>query len=136
MSGGLINDSQNIAYQMTEAVTYSGLLLTYGTSGNWTLCDAGEEPLGFALMSNRDIRYIESDVILSSGSLDVHALIEGQEIEVRYTGTAPTVGQLVETDANGVVSVNSGAGWIVGMAIATGASNYVKIRVSKRYKAS
>lgn len=136
MSGGVLNDSQDIAYLIPDEIAYAGLLVTYGTDGAWDLCGAGEEPLGFTLKTSRDPRYIETTTLTSSISMDIHALIEGQEVELRYTSTAPAAGELVETDANGVVSVNSGAGWIVGMCLGQAADSWVRVRVSKRYKSS
>jgi hypothetical protein len=144
MAGGLVNDGQVIAYTATTAITYPGTLIKGTSTANTAdTCGAGEEPFGFAFTSTK---HPVTGTAQAGVKVGVHALIPGQVIEVPLLATNAqiAIGDKVETAAGGTVDLKSGAGWIVGEALAAAATNaggtaatmYLKIRVNKYYASS
>lgn len=145
--GGLISPAGAISWQCASHVASAGTLLkmtttaaTKGVHGvKVDLCGAGEEPAGFAFTNTvnpADNTTTRTDEMVAMMSLEEGMIID---VPVPATHAAITLGARVETAADGKVTVESGAGWIVGTALEALAENtgtYVKIRVCKWYEAS
>lgn len=140
-TGGLSNDAPTQPFTAEEGITYPGSLLKLGTgAGKVLLCDAGEEPIGWAYTSTK---HPITGVAQSNVTVGVGAFIPGYEVEVPLLATNDTIvyGDALETTIDGTVDKKSGAGWIVGKAMEAVASNagagkFIKVRIEKEYAAS
>lgn len=144
MSGGLVNNAEVIAFTTATAISYPGTLIASTATANTVdVCGAGTEPIGYAFTTTKNP---VTGTATADVKVGVGALIPGQIIEVPLlaTNAAIAIGDEVETTAAGTVDLKSGAGWIVGQALAAAATNagatattmYLKIRVNKRYASS
>ena len=143
---GRTNEADVQPGMMTEAVTYAGTILTLtataGDPPSYDLCDS-EQPDGYSFNTTKDPITGIAGINVIRG---VIALIEGQEAELLLlpTNIEINVGDLIETAAQGTVDGNAGAGWIVGKALqyrainagATAATRYIRVRITKYYKAA
>jgi hypothetical protein len=151
MAGGVNNDSQVIAYTITSAVPYAGMLLK-GTTADSTMDLLGastDEPMGYTYVSSKDnfMTYSQDGGTAKAGArIGVHALIEGQKANM-VVGTANTA--IAIGDKVKVYSAAGGAGyvdkytsetacWQVGTAetavdATAGVGTVVVVRISKRY---
>jgi len=132
------NDCKHQPFEIEEAVTKKGLLLTLGSAARkFKLCDAGEEPHGYAFVTTyeRVSNTYKEDVIST-----VSALVEGDEIEVPLKdGETIAFKDSLETADNGEVAKLAGAGWVVGQALqasVSGTGRFIQIRVSKKYQST
>lgn len=148
-SGGVVNDSQVIAYKVVSAVPYAGMLVK-GTTADATVDLAGssaDEPLGYTYTSSKDnfMTYTQDGgTAQANARVGIHALIEGQKFNapVDATNAAIAIGDTVMVDATGYVTKYvSGAAWVLGRAETAldenaGIGNFVTVRIAKRYIAA
>lgn len=114
--GVTVNDSESIAYETEDAISYAGLLMTTGaTVTKAKLCDATERPFGFAVTDTKDV-----DGNAQSGVMvGVRALRDGMIVELRVsaTNTAITAGNVVTACANGYIDNVTSGDYKVGIAL-------------------
>lgn len=143
---GRTNEADVQPGTMVEAITYPGTILTLtataGDPPSYDRCDS-EQPDGYSFNTTKNpiTAVAEANVIRG-----VVAFIEGQEAELLLLATniEINVGDLIETAADGTVDGNAGAGWIVGKALqyraanagATAATRFIRVRITKYYKAA
>jgi len=139
MSGGLVNESDIQSYTTDDAITYAGSIIAFATTANHVmLCGTSDKPIGYAFVSTKHpiTEVAQADVKVSIG-----AFKPGIIIEVPLPASHATIawGDELETAESGCVIKKSGAGEIIGTALAAVAGNtggFIKLRVNKYTAAS
>jgi len=142
MSGGEINPAECIAYTVSSAVEYAGLIVTKSASQDYMdlASNASTQiPAGYTYTSSKNPI---TGVAEANKKVGIHALIPGQiaEFVLPDTHAAVAVGdKLTFTTGGRVIKCTSGPAWVVGIAeksVSQNTGGFIKARIMVYYLAA